>query len=121
MCITCSRILLGKLTTHFVLFQRLNSFNKIPGPLSIGLSAAPSIYFALQFGWVLVEEFVRLEKIFDMGRVLARLNSVRCSGIDLECHPNLSKHFWVHSIARFKILYSSFSLLSLLAINRLPF
>jgi hypothetical protein len=57
------RVLLGKSTTHLVLFQRFDSFNEIPGPRSIGLSAASSVYFALDFCWVLAEKFVRLEKI----------------------------------------------------------
>ena len=43
-----------------MLFQRLDSFNEIPGPISVGLSGVSSVYFSLDFGGILVEKFVGL-------------------------------------------------------------
>jgi hypothetical protein len=40
----------GEIDPHFVFFQRLDSCNEIPSPLSIGLSAASGVYFPLEFG-----------------------------------------------------------------------
>ena len=68
-CTTCSRILLGKSATHLVLFQRLDSFNEIPGPSSVGLSGVASVYFSLDFGGILVEKFVGLKEILNIDRV----------------------------------------------------
>ena len=52
-----------------MLFQRLDSFNEIPGPSSVGLSGVASVYFSLDFGGILVEKFVGLKEILNIDRV----------------------------------------------------
>jgi hypothetical protein len=54
-----------------MLFQRLNTFHEIPGPLSVGLSGTASVYFSLDFGRVLVEKIVGLREIEYIDRIFA--------------------------------------------------
>ena len=107
--------------TYFVLFQRLDTFNEIPGPLSVSLPGVPSVYFPLDFGRILVEKFVGFQEFLYIDRVFAYTNSIGLCRVDLKLHPNFSKHFGVHSIATPKIVNQRFPLLSSLAFDGGPF
>ena len=78
-----------------MLFQRLDTFNEIPGPFSVGFSGVSGVYFSLDFGGILVKKFVGLQEIVNIDRVFAYMNSIVFDWIDLEFHPNFSKHFRV--------------------------
>ena len=80
-CTTCSSILLGKSATHLVLFHRLDSFNEIPGPRSVGLSGVSGVYFSLDYGGILVEKFVGLKEILNIDRVFAYTNRSASIGL----------------------------------------